>query len=177
MNDYKNHHDYVVRPNPNMKIKLTGFLLLIFYTALTFGYIFLFWIKLGQWQPLILLPFIIIALINLTWKYVRVEYEFSAEVGVFTISEIYDGRSRRQKLALEVSEIEEAGRCDDSARERLSARELERIRDFSQSPNSTGAWYAVWRDKNNERQSVIFEADDELLRLLRLWNPSVFSAR
>ena len=160
-----------------MKIKLIVFLLMFFYTALTFGYIFLFWIKLGQWQPLILLPFIIIALINLTWKYVRVEYEFSAEVGVLTISEIYDGRSRRQKLALEVSEIEEAGRCDDSARERLSARELERIRDFSQSPNSTGAWYAVWRDKNNERQSVIFEADDELLRLLRLWNPSVFSAR
>lgn len=177
MNDYKNHHDYVVRPNPSMKIKLIGFLLMFFYTALTFGYIFLFWIKLGQWQPLILLPFIIIALINLTWKYVRVEYEFSAEVGVLTISEIYDGRSRRQKLALEVSEIEEAGRCDESARERLSARGLERIRDFSQSPDSAGAWYAVWRDKNNVRQAVIFESDDELLRLLRLWNPSVFSAR
>ena len=160
-----------------MKIKLIGFLLMFFYTALTFGYIFLFWIKLGQWQPLILLPFIIIALINLTWKYVRVEYEFSAEVGVLTISEIYDGRSRRQKLALEVSEIEEAGRCDESARERLSARGLERIRDFSQSPDSAGAWYAVWRDKNNVRQAVIFESDDELLRLLRLWNPSVFSAR
>ena len=177
MNDYKNHHDYVVRPNPNMKIKLTGFLLLFFYTALTFGYIFLFWIKLGQWQPLILLPFIIIALINLTWKYVRVEYEFSAEVGVLTISEIYDGRSRRQKLELEVAGIEEAGRCDDSARERLSARGLERIRDFSQSPDSAGAWYAIYRDKNNCRCAVIFEADDELLRLLRLWNQSVFSGR
>lgn len=160
-----------------MKIKLIGFLLMFFYTALTFGYIFLFWIKLGQWQPLILLPFIIIALINLTWKYVRVEYEFTAEVGVLTISEIYDGRSRRQKLALEVSEIEEAGRFNDYERERLNQRGLEKIRDFSQSPDSAGAWYAVWRDKNNEHQAVIFESDDELLRLLRLWNPSVFSAR
>ena len=178
MNDYKNFCEYSVRPEPDGRTRTLKLLLMLAYTLITAGYIFLFWVILRAWQLLILLPFIMYALIILTWRFVRVEYEYAIEAGVLTVAKIFDGRSRRVKLKIELPECTLIAPRAESGGRALEARDIASVRDFSASPGSADAWVLVCPDRSGGKKSAaIIETNAEMRRILRLCNPSAYSDR
>jgi hypothetical protein len=177
MNDYNNFCEYVVKPAPHLKNRLLKLFLLSMYTLLTAAYIFIFWLVLRIWQPLILFPFIMYALINITWKYVLVEYEYIIEAGELSISKIYDGRARRTALTVGISDMTLITKLTDSSRQKLNSPDVTEVSDFSVSGEKE-AYLALYADKKSgKKRAVIFNVNDEMRRILRLGNPSAFVAR
>lgn len=131
-----------------------------------------------MWYLLILLPFIMYAIINLTWRRVRVEYEFSIAAGELTIAKIFDGRSRRVKLTLTIADMTLITPLNSSTRRQLEAPDITSVRDYSISADSESAWLTISPDRaSGKKRAVIIETNAEMQRIMRLCNPSAFSAR
>ncbi|MBQ8509787.1 MAG: hypothetical protein IJ493_07770 [Clostridia bacterium] len=173
MNDYKNFCEYAVRPEPDGKMQLLRVLLIAAYTLFTLVYITLFWVIAGAWVMLILLPFLMYAIFTLTWRFTRVEYEYSIEAGVLRVAKIYDGRSRRTKLTLELSDLTSAAPCTEPSPAALNARDITRTDDYRTSPQSEEGWLCVFADrKTGRKRALLLDCNAEMIRIMRLCNPS-----
>ena len=175
MNEHKSFCEYVVTPVTGTRGMLLKVVLMVVYALVAAGYTFFFWILLGQWQPLILLPFIIYALINLTWRFTMVELEFDVEAGELTVAKIYGKKTRRKKFSADISEFSVIRPLDDSSRKLGEAPDTELL-DFSASPDSEDRMICVLPEKRTgKKKAVIIETDEDMRRLMRLSNPSAFA--
>lgn len=175
MNEHKSFCEYIVTPETGAKGMLLRVALMLIYALVAAGYTFFFWILLRQWQPLILLPFIIYALINLTWRFVMVEYEFDVEAGELTVAKIYGKKTRRKKFSADISEFSVIRPLDGDSRRLADAPDTELL-DFSARPDSVDRLICVLPEKKTgKKKAVIIETDEDTRRLMRLSNPSAFS--
>ncbi len=172
MNDYKNFCEYTVRPEGNGGRMTLKILLTAVYTLLTLVCVFLFWFVLRSWALLILYPFVLFALVSLTWRYVNVEYEFAVEAGNFTVAFVYDGRSRRVKFNADLSQMTLLAPRGERSLALTKAPDIAKCSDFSASPDSPDAWVGVLSDGKGGKCAVIFETNEEMRRLLRFFNPA-----
>ena len=125
MNEHKSFCEYIVTPETGAKGMLLRVVLMLIYALVAAGYTFFFWILLGQWQPLILLPFIIYALINITWRFVMVEYEFAVEAGELTVAKIYGKKTRRKRFSADISDFTVIRPLDSDSRKLADAPDTE----------------------------------------------------
>ena len=175
MNEHKSFCEYIVTPETGAKGMLLRVVLMLIYALVAAGYTFFFWILLRQWQPLILLPFIIYALINITWRFVMVEYEFAVEAGELTVAEIYGKKTRRKKFSADISDFTVIRPLDSESRKLADAPDTELL-DFSAHPDSEDRMICVLPEKKpGKKKAVIIETDEDMRRLMRLSNPSAFS--
>lgn len=173
MNELKSYCEFTAAPEKSMRTLILQILLMCFYTLFTAAYVFFLFVLLRVWQLLLLLPFIMYAVFGLTWRYTRVEYEFSLEAGQLTVSRIYDRRSRRVGFTADLAEAMRISPLTDRAR--LSAPDIVSVKDFSSSADSESAWYIILPDsRSGKKQAVVIETVPDMLRLLKLANPSVF---
>lgn len=175
MNEHKSFCEYIVTPETGAKGMLLRVVLMLIYALVAAGYTFFFWILLRQWQPLILLPFIIYALINITWRFVMVEYEFAVEAGELTVAKIYGKKARRKKFSADISDFTVIRPLDNESRKLADAPDTELL-DFSAHPDSEDRMICVLPEKRTgKKKAVIIETDEDMRRLMRLSNPSAFS--
>lgn len=175
MNEHKSFCEYIVTPETGAKGMLLRVVLMLIYALVAAGYTFFFWILLRQWQPLILLPFIIYALINITWRFVMVEYEFAVEAGELTVAEIYGKKTRRKRFSADISEFTVIRPLDSDSGKLADAPDTELL-DFSARPDSEDRMICVLPEKRTgKKKAVIIETDEDMRRLMRLANPSAFS--
>lgn len=175
MNDYKNFCEYVIRPEQGSKIKFTKALLLIFYTLFCAAYIFLFWVLLGLWTLLILLPFLFFAIYKLTWRFVNVEYDVALEAGELTVAAVYGGASRRVKCRAYVLDMTLAAPYSYGARA-LEASDICEVRGFTSSGHGEDTWVFVYPDKKRgKKHALVLDTTPELIRAMRICNPGLFS--
>ena len=174
MNDYKNFCEYVAVPQLTPKRLFTRVLLMAFYTAFTVVYTFAFWLVLGLWELMILLPFIMLAIIRLTWKYTVVEYEYLIEAGELRVAAIYNKSLRRVKLRVSIPEMTLISPYNaDSTPEKYG---VDEVKSYAASKNSESAYICVYPDKKRGRRcAVIIETIPEAQRILRLCNPGAFT--
>ena len=152
-------------------------MLITIYTVLSAAYLFVFGLLLHAVALVVLYPFLLYALIKLTWRFVRVEYEYSIEAGTFTVAVIYGGATRRVKCRVELSDAILIAPYDESRQSILEKEKISDIKRFAEEGSDT-AFVCVWEDKKHERKcAVIFETTDEAKRLLRLANPGAFTLR
>ncbi len=176
MNDYKNFCEYVIRPQPTIKTKLARGFLLAFYTLFCVGYLFLFWVMLKQWLLLLLLPFILLGIYKLTWKYVDVEYDVALEAGELTVSAIYGGASRRVKCRAYVPDMTLIARLDERIYNMLEARDMDSVKRFTIGDDGVMTYVCIYPDgKRGKKQALIIDATDELIRAMRICNPALFA--
>lgn len=173
MNDGKIFCEHTVRVKNKARLNILRIVLAAAYTLITLAYVVFFYLMLRQWQLLLLLPFIMYALISLTWRFTMPEYEYSVEAGVLTIAVIYGGRTRRVRFTAELSEATRISKCD---RRALESRDIVSIKDLSVSGDGDSVWCAVFPDKSSgKKNAVIFETNEALQRALRLSNPSAMA--
>lgn len=165
LNEYRNFCEFVKKPDkPKRSLRS---ILIICYTLITLAYIVFFYLMLKQWQLLILLPFLMYAIIALSWKYTDPEYEYAIEAGLLTVSVIYGGKTRRVKAradltkALRISPFEE----------RLTAgREVASVKELSAGGE---VWCIMLPDSDRGRKSaLVVSVDDNMKRIMKLCNPS-----
>ncbi len=177
MNDYKNFCEYVAAAELTSKKLLARVLLMIFYTVFVAVYTFAFWLILGLWELMILLPFIVFSMIKLTWKYTVVEYEYSIEAGELRVAAIYNKSSRWVKLRVSLSEMTLIAPFDKRSREMLGKGDIDEVKDFSASKWSESAYLCIYHDKKrSKKRAVIIETTTEAQRILKLCNPSAFTS-
>lgn len=175
MNDYKNFCEYVIRPQSTAKNSLAKGMLLTLYTVFCLAYIFIFWVLLNMWTLLILLPFLLFALIKLTFRYVNVVYDVSLEAGELTVAAIHGGATRRVKCRVYVPEMTLAAPYSEGARA-LEAKDVAEIRGFTASGTGEDTWVFVYPDKKRgKKRALIIDTTPELLRAMRVCNPALFT--
>ena len=175
MNDYKNFCEYVIVPEPTGRIRLIKALLMSFYTLFSLVYIFIFWILLQMWTLLILLPFLLYAIYRLTWKFVNVEYDVAIEAGELTVAAVYGGVSRRVKCRAYVPDMTLVAPYSQSSHA-LEARDIASVRRFTEKGEGDMTYVCIYPDvKRGKKHAVIIDATDELLRIMRICNPSLFA--
>lgn len=164
MNEYRNFCEFTKKPEKQPTF--TKVILMTLYTLLTAGYVIFFWMMLRQWQLLLLLPFIMYAVIVLTWRYTKPEYEYSVEAGALTISVIYGGRTRRVRFTGDLTSATRISTYDERVG---SARDILGVKDFSAGGE---VWCGVFPDGNSGKKLVIvFSVNDEMKRALKICNP------
>lgn len=175
MNDYKNFCEYSVCPEKTGKLILARVLLMIFYVAFTLAYLWIFALNFKAFAIVILLPFIMYAIIKLTWRLTVVEYDFAIEAGELTVAKIYAGSARRVKARAYVPDMTLiAPKSKDSERV-LSASDIVSVKDFSAQRDSETAFVCVYPDRSGgKKRALVIETNEEMQRVLRLCNPSAF---
>ncbi len=177
MNDYKNFCEYIAAAEMTPKKLLARVFLMLFYTVFVAVYTFAFLLILGLWELMLLLPFIMLAMIRLTWKYTVVEYEYSIEAGELRVAAIYNKTSRRVKLRVSVPEMTLIAPYDEHSRNMLERGDIDEVKDYSASKDSESVYVCIYPDKKRgKKRAVIIETTPEAQRILRLCNPTAFTA-
>ena len=169
MNEFGTYEYVVARKNTGAK-KLKPILFIVGYVVFALGLLtFALATKIGA--PLIsLAPLALAVMIFFTWRYTKIEYEYSITSGVLTFSEIYGGRSRKVitefklKDCLKISPLSELDRHDE---EGVNVT-------YNALPNksSPSAYFATFDDNRGRRCIFFFEATEKALKICRFYNPS-----
>lgn len=176
MNDYKNFCEYVIKPVPGAKVRLARALLVSAYSIFAAGYTIIFWGLLGMWTLMLLLPFLIFAFYRLTWRFVDVEYDVSLEAGELTVAKVYGKSSRRVKLRAYVPEMTLIAPYDELTASHLLSKEVDSVTYYTENGVCDKTYICVYPDtKRGRKHAIVIDATDELLRIMRLCNPSLFA--
>lgn len=177
MNDYKNFCEYVIKPEPNGRSGFLRALLITAYTLFSGAYVFVFWGLFEMWTLLILLPFLLFALYKLTWPRVNVVYDVALEAGELTVAAIYGGVSRRVKFRAYIPEASLITPFTEGERA-LSGGDVTDTKQFTAGVDRTDTYVIIFPDKKRGKKTALaIDVTPELLRILRLCNPSVFIAK
>lgn len=176
MNDYKNFTEYVVRLEPTTKNTLARVMLICAYSIFSAVYLFIFWLVLEGLALVILLPFLLFAIVKLTWRFTCVEYEYAIEAGELTVAAIYGGSTRRVKCRVYLPEATLIAPYDAAREQMLATGDISRVKCFA-NEGSESAYVCVYPDrKHGKKYALIFETNAEAQRILRLCNPVAFAA-
>ncbi len=175
MNDYKNFTEYVVKPEMTAKIKLARVLLISAYTVFTAVYLFIFWVLLEGVALLILLPFILFAIVKLTWRFTCPEYEYIIEAGELLVAVIYGGAARRVKCRVSLPDATLIAPFDNERERVLNAPDISDVKRYCASEKNDNAYICVYPAKNgSKKRALIFDTTPEAQRIMRICNPSAF---
>lgn len=164
MNEYRNFCEFSKTAENTPKLKMLRVILMAFYTLFTLAYFIFFYLVLGQWQLLILLPFIIYAMIAFGWKFTKPEYEYSVVSGELTIAVIYGGKSRKVKFTGDLGKATRISEYNGAA----ISRDNSNVKDFGAGGE---VWCAVFQGEG-QKTVVIFSVNDKLKRALKIANPT-----
>lgn len=177
MNEF-NTYEYVVAQKSEGKWKTRKILLIIGYIVFV-AVVLVLGVFSRLLVPLLALtPIAVWILIFCTWRYVSVEYEYSITSGIFTLSNVYGGRSRKKLIEIPVKEFSTIAPYNHELPETVEKAE-QTIQRFApqkeyiaiSSHDSPDVYYALYTDKETGEKSIIwFEATDKALKIFRFYN-------
>ena len=169
MNEFGTY-EYVVERKNKGSNKLKPMFFIVGYVILALGFL-LFAVTSKIGAPLVALaPVALWIAVFLTWRYTKVEYEYSITSGVLTFSEIYGGRSRKTvvefklKDCFSIAPLSEFGKRDEAETDVTYSALADK-----ESPN---AYFASFEDEKGRRCVFFFEATEKTLKICRFYNPS-----
>lgn len=177
MNEF-NTYEYVVAQKNEGKWKMRRILLIVIYILFVLALL-----GIGIFSRLLvpllaLTPIAVWILVFCTWRYVSLEYEYNITSGIFTLSNIYGGRSRKKLLEVPVKEFatvapynhelpETVERADEAIKRFAPKKEYVAVSSF----DSPDVYYVLYTDKETEEKVIIwFEATAKALKVLRFYN-------
>ena len=118
-----------------------------------------------------LAPIALWILIFFTWRYVNVEYEISMTSGIFTVSKIYGGRSRKTMMEFAIKNCSMIAPLTHARwSERAELFRAETVCDALSSPDAPDAYFAAFESENGKKEMLYFEATQKALRICRYYN-------
>lgn len=169
MNEFGTYEYVVARGNKGAQ-KIKPFLFIVGYIVIAVG-LLLFAVVSKLGAPLVsLAPLGLAVVVFFTWRYTKVEYEYSMTSGVFTLSEIYGGRSRKTVVEFKLkgcSAIAPLSELDERVEGGIDV-SYDALPDKS-SPN---AYFASFEDERGRSCVLLFEANEKALKICRFYNPS-----
>ena len=166
--------DYILKPPVGYKkLKNRRTVLAFVYAVIALiggGSAFLCW-KYGFLFPVLALTVgIDAALIFLTWKKTRPEYEYLIEAGEFSFAIVYSGKTRHTVLNVDLADVQficpSNGLYDSKLRDFAPEKEISGV--FTEEQKN---YFMLFLNEADEPTVFYFHADAELVRAIRKHNP------
>lgn len=122
---------------------------------------------------LILAPLSTVIAALITWKYTRVEYEYSFFGGVFTFSKIYSGSSRSLVLEADISAMSSVTTYTTDVAARIKAERGAKVIDGLPSGERQNPCVCAFEDEHERKIYFIFECDEQSARIFKHFNPTL----
>ncbi len=112
--------------------------------------------------------------ITITWRHVvDYMYEYSITSGELTLSKIFGNSSRKTIVRLTIKSAAAIAPLNVLAqRERLDSYDPEVVYNALSCPDAEDGYFLIWRDENDRRCALLFEATAQSLKLCRFYNPA-----
>lgn len=166
-----NYLEYAVDAKPSGKNLFFRILLVVGYVLFAVLFFVLFY-AIHIPHLIALMPFCVIILIALTWRYVSCTYEYIIAIGEISFAKIYSNRLRKEILRLHIRDLVRV-----APTESFASRSFASVFDFRSAPNTPDAYGIVFKDHAERECLVYFEATAKALKLLSMYNPSAVSAQ
>ena len=167
MNEFSTY-EYVVEKKNKGTGKLKPFLFIVGYAVIALGFL-IFAVKSKLGAPLVALaPLALWIAVFLTWRYTKIEYEYSITSGILTFSEIYGGRSRKTITEFKIKDCVKIAPMSDYNPNKKA--------DVTYSALSGKAsaveYFAEFEDERGRNCVFFFEAPEKSLKICRFYNPA-----
>lgn len=167
MSDFQTY-EYVVAQKMTGKWKAKKLSLLLGYVLFI-----ILWFVFGfvtKFFPLLcLMPVTLWILIFFTWRYVKVEHEYSMVSGDITFSDVYGGKSRKTLISFKIkncSLIAPATEEYIQQAKNFAPDVVIEARSSASAPDS----YLALVDMDGKRAAVYFEATEKALKIFKFYN-------
>ena len=175
MSEQKNFCEYIYKTPATVRKTVGKVMLINMYALFTLLYLFLFWYMITSIALLVLLPFIMFAMIRVTWRLVQTEYEISVEAGELKIAVIYGKSGRKTRFRYDVREMSLIVPYDDAHADLVCGGDVTETKLFLGDTEDSVAYACVCPDKKKSaKTAIVFMCTDEMKKLLRISNPSAF---
>lgn len=162
-------YEYVVSQKTEGKWRLKKIGMLLLYVAFIVAW-FVFGFVSHLFPLLALMPVTLWMLVFFTWRYVKVEYEYSMTSGDVTVSNIYGGRSRKKVVEFR---LKDCSLIAPLATHDFKARDYEPEITYTalSSEKAQDVYFALF-EKDGKRCILYFEATAKALKICRFYNSS-----
>jgi hypothetical protein len=114
-----------------------------------------------------LCPLILLILIPLTYRYVKIEYEYRISSGTMTVSKIFNKRSRKDWLEIIIKDMEIIAPYSDIYKDRAeSDDDIIRRYEAVSSMSHPDMYFTIFQNENDEKSILFFEATGKTLKLI-----------
>lgn len=175
MNDITSTYEYAVIPDRKrnrvhrrrrtamiVSYVLFPLVFIMFFTAINLPW-FIFFVA-----------FATVMYITISWRHV-VDYmhEYSITSGELTLSKIFGNSSRKTIVRLTIKDAAAIAPLTVPAqRERLDDYAPEVVYNALSCPDAEDGYFLIWRDENDRKCALLFEATAQALKLCRFYNPA-----
>lgn len=112
-------------------------------------------------------------LIYFTWRYVNIDFEYSATSGTVTFSKVFGNRSRRAVAEIRIKNASAIAPLTEKLhKSKMEAYSPEVIYNALSSEDTPDAYFMIYEDDNGRRCAFLFEATAQMLKVCRYYNPS-----
>ena len=172
MNEFATYEYVVSRKNQGAQ-KVKPVLFILGYIIFVVGAIIFAVVTRIAATLVALAPLALAVVVFLTWRYTKIEYEYSVTSGVLTLSEIYGGRSRKKIVEFRLKECVAIAPLSDPAKREYANRYDAQISYIALShKDSPNGYFAAFEDERGKRCIMFFDANEKMLKICRFYNPS-----
>lgn len=160
-------YEYVVAQKIEGKWKLKKIGMLLIYVAFIIAW-FIFGFVSHLFPLLALMPVTLWMLVFFTWRYVKVEYEYSMMSGDVVFSNIYGGRSRKKIIEFRIKDctlVAPVSTHDYKVRDYEPQTVIRAV----SSEKAQDVYFALF-EKDGKKFAVYFEATAKALKIFRYYN-------
>lgn len=167
--------EYTVAAQSGAKVRFKRLLLILVYVVFTAASVIgIALSRLGA--PFIaLVPLVLWVLIFLTWRYTKIEYEYSFLAGVMTVSRITGNRARKVIVTVAVSEADSIFPDDERTAEKLARFRPENVLVVPAAGSGTFPYVMLWCDKNGKRYALRMQLIEGSLKIVKTYNRAALS--
>ena len=115
-------------------------------------------------------------IISLSWRYTKIEYEYSYFDGRLTVSRILGGRSRRVLTEVPLKRVAAIYPCEEEYIARAEQFGAGKTIMAASSVDAENLCVALWTDENDVKTALYFEPNDRAVRIMRNENYTATTA-
>ena len=166
-------YEYVVTPKMTPALRLKKILFIALY-ILWGGGLLIVGATVRIIAPLLaFIPVTLWMLVFFTWKYTKVAYEYSFLGGELKVNRMLGEKTRRTLVTVKIRDLKAVYPCKDFDRTEIKAFVPDRAIFAASSDDAERLVAALWKDENNKKIVLYFEADEKAMRILHYYNSSV----
>ena len=134
------------------------------------------WLVVGALTKLIayllaLIPISLWVIIFFTWRYTKVQYEYSFFAGELTVSRILNDRFRKVLMTVQIRKMTAVLPVNSESKAEIERFGAEKTVFAASDESAEGLCVAMWTDEDSgERIRLYFEPDEKSRKILRYYN-------
>ena len=162
-----NQYEYIVKQKSEGVWKWRRIMMIALYVVFNLAYLFAF-LMTFPWA-ITFLPWLDLALIFFTWRFVSPEYEYSTLSGEIAFTTIWGGKTRKELFRINIRDFAKIAPYDEAAEAYVSAQKCTRDFRCMSSLYAPDLYYGIFT-LGEDKCVVYFEATEKILKIMKYYN-------